>query len=54
MRLVRPCPLGEERGRELVSRRGALRLLNGGGLHQRLEVLVDRLLLWVVRLRKAA
>ena len=37
-----------------MSRCGALRLLNGGGLHQRPEVPVDRLLLWVDRLRKAA
>ena len=36
-----------------MSRRGALHLLNGGGLHQRLEVPVDRLLLWVDRLGKA-
>ena len=36
-----------------MSRRGALRLLNGDDLHQRPEVLVDRLLLWVDRLRKA-
>ena len=37
-----------------MSRRGALRLLNGGGLHQRLEVPVDRLLLGVGKLREAA
>ena len=36
-----------------MSRCGALRLLNGSGLHQRLEVLVDRLFLGVVWLRKA-
>ena len=35
-------------------RRGAFRLLNGGGFHQRLEVLVDCLLLGVDRLWKAA
>ena len=37
-----------------MSRRGALRLLNGGGFHQRPEVSVDRLLLGVDRLGKAA
>ena len=36
-----------------MPRRGALRLLNGGGFHQRPEVPVDRLLLGVDRLRKA-
>ena len=36
-----------------MSRRGALRLLNGGGFHQCPEVLVDRLFLGVVRLGKA-
>ena len=36
-----------------MSRCGALRLLNDGGLHQCPEVPVDRLLLWVYRLRKA-
>ena len=35
-------------------RRGALRLLNGGGLHQRLEVPVDCPLLRVDRLEDAA
>ena len=35
-----------------MPRRGAFRLLNDGGLHQRSEVLVDRLLLWVDRLGK--
>ena len=42
-----------ERGRESVARRGAFHLLNDGGLHQRLEVSVDRLLLWVNGLEKA-
>ena len=42
-----------ERGRESVSRRGALRLLNGGGFHQCSEVPADCLLLGVVRLGKA-
>ena len=37
-----------------MSQCGALRLLNGGGLHQRLEVPVDRLLLWVDGFEKAA
>ena len=37
-----------------MSRRRAFRLLNGGGLHKHLEVPVDRLLLWVDRLGKAA
>ena len=54
MRLVRPRPLVGERGDESVLRRGALRLLNGGGLHQCSEVPVDRLLLGVDQLRKAA
>ena len=54
MRLVRPHPPSGERGHESVSRRGALRLLNGSGLHQRPEVPVDCLLLWVDRLEKAA
>jgi len=36
-----------------VSRCGALRLLNGGGFHQRPEVLVDHLLLGVDGLGKA-
>ena len=36
-----------------MSRRGALRLLNDGDLHQRPEVAVDRLLLGVDRLREA-
>ena len=36
-----------------MARRGALRLLNGGGFHQCPEVPVDRLFLGVVRLRKA-
>ena len=43
-----------ERGRESVSRCGALRLLNGGGFHQCPEVLVDRLFLGVIRLGEAA
>ena len=47
-----PPPTGE-RGCELVSQCEALRLLNGGGLHQCLEVLVDHLFLWVDGLRKA-
>ena len=37
-----------------MSRRGALRLLNGGGFHQRPKVPVDCLLLGVDRLWKAA
>ena len=36
-----------------MSRRGALRLLNGGGFHQRPEVSVDRLFLGVNRIGKA-
>ena len=53
MRLVRPHSPGGERGSESVSRRGALRLLNGVGFHQRPEVPVDPLLLGVDRLWKA-
>ena len=37
-----------------MSRCGALRLLDGSGFHQCLEVLVDHLFLGVVRLGKAA
>ena len=37
-----------------MSQRGAFRLLNGGSLHQRPKVLVDRLLLVVSRLGEAA
>ena len=37
-----------------MSQCGALHLLNGGGFHQRLEVPVDRLLLGVDKLWKAA
>ena len=36
-----------------MARRGAFHLLNDGGLHQRPEVPVDHLLLWVDRLGKA-
>lgn len=54
IRLVRPqCP-GRARGRVPLSRRGAFCLLNGGCLHQRPEVPVDRLLLGVGRLGEAA
>ena len=49
-----PHSPGGERGHELVSRRGALRLLNGGGFHQCPEVPVDRLFLGVDMLGKAA
>ena len=45
---------GEARAHEPMSRRGALRLLDDGGFHQRLEVPVERLLLGVVSLGKAA
>ena len=41
-------------GHELASRYGALRLLNGGGLHQCPEVLVDRPFARVVWLEQAA
>ena len=51
---MRPHSPGGERGHESVSRRGALRLLSGGGFHQRLEVPVNRLLLEVDGLCKAA
>ena len=37
-----------------MSRRGALRLLNGGGFHQSPKIPVDRLLLGVDRFWKAA
>ena len=47
-----PPPSGE-RGRESVVQHGAFRLLNDGGLHQCLEVPVDRLFLWVDGLGKA-
>ena len=53
MRLVWPHSPGRERGRESVSRCGALCLLNDGGFHQCLEVPVDCLLLGVNRLEKA-
>ena len=47
-------PPGGERGRESELRCGAFRLLNGGGFHQRPEVLVDRPLLGVGGLRNVA
>jgi len=52
--LMRPHSPDGERGRESLSRHGALHLLNGGGFHQRPEVPVDRLLLGVDRLGKTA
>ena len=51
---MRPYSPGGERGRESVSQCGALHLLNGGSFHQRPEVPVDRLLLGVDKLWKAA
>ena len=54
IRLVRSQYLGRARGRVPLSRHGAFRLLNDGGLHQCPEVPVDRLFLGVVQLGKAA
>ena len=51
---MRPQSLGWARRREPVSRCRALRLLNGGGLHQRSEVALDCLFLGVGRLEEAA
>ena len=53
IQLVWPQSPGWARGRVLVSRHGAFRLLNGDSLHQRSEVLVDCLLLGVGRLEEA-
>ena len=50
---MRPHSPSGERGHESESRCGPFSLLNGGGFHQRLEVLVDHSLLGVGGLRNA-
>ena len=49
--MVRPHSPGGERGHKSESRCGAFRLLNGGGFHQRPDVLVDHPLLGVNGIR---
>ena len=52
--MARPHPPGGERGRRSKSRHGAFRLLDGGGLYQNPEVLVDGPFLRVDGLRNTA